>query len=250
MGAQQKKTPTLDEILGRLEVNLKRYDAGVPSLFCDEHVVSQAGAGSHGQATVTDSTFRLKRVADANHSMSLVESREIKSVNGKPATSQAMKGPSMLSGVFEGGLAVVSVEQRQCMKYTLERSKEKGANQLYVIRFATVRDPPNPGDCLLQEKSKGLVFVDPASMEITHLELTTPRHLIVQGTWDDSPVIGRRELTVDYAPVVLDGDTFWMPSTIDSRDTSGWTMWSFRAEYRNYHRLEVKSRILSDVDAR
>src|SRR5215469_1152257 len=41
MCAQQGKTPTLDEILQRLEANLSHYDKSVPNLFCDEHVVSQ-----------------------------------------------------------------------------------------------------------------------------------------------------------------------------------------------------------------
>ena len=40
MCAQQAKTPALDEILERLEANLNHYDKSLPSLFCDEHVVS------------------------------------------------------------------------------------------------------------------------------------------------------------------------------------------------------------------
>ena len=59
---------------------------------------------------------------------------------------------------------------------------------------------------------------------------------------------------VDYAPVVLDGDTFWMPLTIMSHADStseGFhaTTWTFEATYRNYHRLEVKSRILPSSEA-
>lgn len=242
--AEQRKVPTLDEILERLEGNLNHYDRSLPSLFCDEHVESRVEPGRRNEDTVTDSTFRLKRIVNADHTTTLVDSREIRKVDGKPATSQHMKGPSMLSGAFEGGLAVVSLDQRECMKYTLERSKDQRPGEPYVIRFATLRDPANPADCLLQEKSKGQVFIDPASMEITHLELTTPRHVIIPGTWYASSVIGKRELTVDYAPVVLDGETFWMPSRIASRDASGWTTWSFEASYRDYHRLEVKSRIL------
>ena len=47
----------------------------------------------------------------------------------------------------------------------------------------------------------------------------------------------------------LAGDeTFWMPTAITMRNTSGFgfnqIVWSFRASYRNYHLQEVTSRIL------
>jgi hypothetical protein len=61
--------------------------------------------------------------------------------------------------------------------------------------------------------------------------------------------MGDRVLTVDYAPVQLDGQTFWMPAAIASTVTSGRgtfhaIVWTFKATYRNFHKLEVTSRIL------
>jgi hypothetical protein len=253
---QQAKTPTLEEILQRLEANLNHYDAGVPSFFCDEHVVSEREHSQrkmeHGQRNeniITDSVFRLKRTLNPDHTTTLVESREIKTVDGKPATSQDMDGPTMLRGWFEGGLAIVSPSQTTCMNYTLQRINKNHPADPYVVRFATVLTPQNSADCLLQEDSKGRVFIDPASMQVTHLELTTPHHTIIEGDSYRSPVVGKRDLTIDYAPVQLEGQTFWMPSTITLHATSGsgtfhMIVWSFRATYRNYHKLEVKSRIL------
>jgi hypothetical protein len=248
--AQPAKTPTLQEILERLEANLNHYDTGVPSLLCDEHVISsQVAPGQRDHNTITDSVFRLKRTPNPNHPTTLVESREIKTVDGKAATSQNMEGPTMLSGAFEGGLAVVSLNQTACMNYDLQRINRNRPAEPYIVRFATVLTPQTPPNCLLQEKSKGRVFIDPASMQITHLEITTPRHTITPGNLYRSPFVGKRDLTVDYAPVLLGGETLWMPSTITMRVTSGsgtfhTVVWSFRATYRNYHKLEVKSRIL------
>lgn len=248
--AQQAKTPTLEEILQHLDSHLDHYDARVPSLFCDEHVVSQVEHGSRTEdTTVTDSIFRLKRTPDPDDTTTLVESREIKTVNGKPAVSQKMDGPTMLSGVFEGGLAVVSLKQTACTNYKLERVHKKHPADPYIVSFATVLMPQNTAGCLLKENSKGRAFIDPASMQITHLELTTPHHVITPGDKYRSPFIGERVITVDYAPVLLGGETFWLPSTIDLRVTSGSgtfhkSVWSFRAAYRNYHKLEVKSRVL------
>ena len=254
MSAQPTKTPTLEEILQRLEANLNHYDARLPSLFCDEQVISNVEPGQRQQDIITDSVFRLKRSTNADHTTTLVESREIKNVNGKAPTSRDLKGPSLLSGVFEGALAIISSNQTTCMNYALQRINRHRATEPYIIRFATVLTPDNSSDCLLQENSKGRAFIDPASMQITRLELTTPHHTIIPADRYSSSVIGKRVLTVDYAPVVLDGEAFWMPSTIASRETSDpgtfhMTVWSFQATYRNYHKLKVTSRILPGNEA-
>ena len=248
--SQRAKAPTLQEILQRLEANLNQYDTRVPSLFCDEHVISsQVAPGQRDQNTITDSVFRLKRTANPDHTTTLVESREIKTVDGKPPTSQKIDGPAMLSGAFEGGLAVVSLNQTVCMNYDFQRINRNRPAEPYIVRFATVLTPQNTAKCLLQENSKGRVFIDPASMQITHLEINTPRHVIVPGNSYGSPFVGKRDLTLDYAPVLLGGETFWMPSKVAMRVTSGSRtfhpiVWSFQATYRNYHKLEVKSHIL------
>ncbi len=243
--AQRAKAVSLVEVLQRLEANLKAYDAGVPSVFCDEHVVSsRVEPRERDLHTTTDSVFRLKRIPQGT-TTTLQESREIKSVNGRPAGSQAVGVPALLTGIFEGGLAVVSVGQTSCMNYKLEEAKGSGD---IIVRFTTLLTPSNIADCFLQEKSKGRVVIERAAMQVKRLEIETPRHTIVEGDEYTSAEVGRRELTVDYAPVLLGSETFWMPSAIGMRTTSGsdfdQTVWTFQASYRNYHRLEVKSRIL------
>jgi hypothetical protein len=248
--AQQAKTPTLDEILSRVDWNLNKYDTRVPSLFCDEHLISTyVETGQRDQKTITDSVFRLKRTREPGHRTTLVESREIQSVDGKPATSQDLDGPTLLSGAFEGGLAVVSLNQASCMNYELHGINKNRLTKPYIVLFSTVLTPENSSKCLLQEKSKGRVLIDPASMQITRLEIATPRHTIVDEGGHTSPLVGKRDITVDYASVLLGGEIFWMPSTITMRVTRGsgtfhMAIWSFRATYRNYHKLEVTSRIL------
>lgn len=247
--AQTTKTLSLSEILDRTEANLNHYDADLPSLFCSEHVVSsRVQYGPPDQATVTDSIFRLKRTRRPNHTTDFVESRRIKTVDGRTATSQHIDGPAMLSGVFEGGFAVVSREQAGCMSYKLQSLDTSSQKAQYIVRFSTVPTLQKSADCFLQEESEGRAFIDPASMQITRLEIITPRHIIVQRSAFRSAITGKRKLTIDYAPVSLGGETFWMPSIITMRTTSGFgfrrIIWSFRATYRNYHRLEVTTRIL------
>jgi hypothetical protein len=202
------------------------------------------------QATVTDSVFRLKRVLNADRTTTLEESREVKTVNGRPATTQEIGGPSIVHGAFEGGLAVVSLSQQACMNYTLERMKRNDAQGTIIVRFASVLTPENTGGCLLQENGRGQVFIDRATMQITRMELTTPHHTIIPGDeMGYGAIAGEWVLSVDYAPVVLDGKSFWMPETITSRTTGGRgsfhpIVWTFKASYGNFHKLEVRSRIL------
>ncbi len=91
-------------------------------------------------------------------------------------------------------------------------------------------------------------------MQITQIELTAPHHILYQP--DDGngqtpqPVTGMWTISVNYAPVLIGGRTFWMPSTIGSTTStqripgSILQVWSFKARYSNYHKLEVTSRIV------
>jgi hypothetical protein len=252
--AQPAHPPTLDDILLGLENNLHHYDTSIPSFFCDEHVVSQMFPAPASQNTVTNSVFRLKRSVNPDSTTSLDESREIKTVNGRPPTSQDIDGPSVLGGVFEGGLALVSINQKACMHYTLERIHPNRPQAPYIIRFATVDAAPRTDNCLLQEQGKGRVFIDPSTLQIKRMELTVPHHTIdsghrTPGGYQFPPTIGQWVVSVDYAPVQLSGQTFWMPATITSHTSAGTntfkpTFWSFVATYRDYHKLEVTSRIV------
>jgi len=204
----------------------------------------------HNRETVTDSVFRLKRTPQPDHTTTLEESREVKTVNGQPATRQEIDGPSIVRGAFEGGLAVVSLNQTSCMNYTLQRINRNDAKAPIIIHFASVLTPENRGGCLLHENGRGQVFLDRATMQVTRMELTTPHHTIIPtNEMGYGAIVGDWVLSVDYAPVVLDGKSFWMPATINSRSTSGRgtfhpIVWTFRANYSNYHKLEVTSRIL------
>lgn len=139
--------------------------------------------------------------------------------------------------------------------YSLQPIRKNRPTEPYVIHFVTDDSPRNPEKCLLQENSRGRAFIDPASMQIKHLDLTTPGHVIAPGDYSTPPLMGKRVLSVDYAPVLLGGEAFWMPSAISMRTTSGsgtfhMTVWSFRATYRNYHKLEVTSRIVPGSESR
>lgn len=128
------------------------------------------------------------------------------------------------------------------MSYALEPTKP---GKPYVIQFATL--PGKHNNCLLAEEGNGRVFIDPATMQVKRMELVVPDHIILPQT------VGVWRIAIDYAPVLLDGRTFRMPTTIVSTAVSTYdgteTEWAFNARYSNYHKLEVTSRILPSGDS-
>jgi hypothetical protein len=237
--AQQAATPTLDEILLRLENNLDHYDKQVPNFFCNEHVGSSLIYGKKHQSTVTDSVFRITR----NLSGTLTESREIKAVNGTPTAAEQVGGPVTLSGVFSGGLDAVSLRQKACMSYTLQPIKPGHPDDPYVIQFTTLPNTKRRSGCVLKEEGTGRVFIDPTTTQVTRMELMAPHHAISPGE------TGVWNISINYAPISLVGQIFWMPTTITSTATPSDAyvpaVYSFSARYSNYHKLEVTSHIVS-----
>ena len=241
--AQQTPFPTLDEVLTRLEDNRQHYDTQIPNFFCDEHVASLLTYDKNHQSTTTDSVFRLERILKPDRTAKLVESREIKAVNGTPAAGDSIGGPVILSGVFSGGLYVVSLSQKACMRYALEPMKPEHPGDPYVVEFATLPSDQLPSGCVMRENSTGRVFIDPATMQVKRMELTAPHHNISvaepPGVWS---------IWVDYAPVVFAGKTFWIPTIIRSKAVPdrphNSTVYTFDARYSNCHKLEVTSRVL------
>lgn len=239
VSAQQSSPPTLERILSQLEINLSRYDKQVPDFFCSEHVISSLVYGKKRQSTITDSIFRVER----SPSGTLTESREIKAVNGSSAEGRQLGGPVVLGGVFSGGLDAVSIRQNPCMSYTLQPVAAGRQNVPYVIQFATLPDARNNSECVLKEEGSGRVLIDPATMQVTRMELSAPNHRINPGE------VGTWYISIDYAPAVLAGKTFWMPTTIRSTETPAATdytpaVYSFSATYTDYHKLEVTSHIV------
>lgn len=255
---QKGETPTLGEILQRLQANVDQYNASVPSFFCDEHVVSTIVPDPTNASSVTDATFRLKRVPKpgAEGKTILEESHEVKMVNGRPATGDTVGGPGFLRGAFSNGLALVSANQQACMRYTLRPIRENNTSDPTIIQFASVPARNRPHACGMQEDVSGRVLIDPETMQVTHMEFTAPRHFIGTAAspfsgYDASPIVGRWDVTVEYAPVLLGGKNFWLPTKISDRMRSSLVpnRWSYDATYSNYHKLEVTSRIVPDSEA-
>jgi hypothetical protein len=79
-------------------------------------------------------------------------------------------------------------------------------------------------------------------MQVTRMELRAPNHAI------NPAEVGMWYISINYAPILLVGQTFWMPTALTStatpNDVYTPTVYSFSARYSDYHKLEVTSRIV------
>ena len=236
---------TLEQVLERLQENFLEYVRSVPSLFCDEVVQSEFGPANSGIEAVhsrTESIFRLQRRILAARKLELVESRDLKRVDGKPVSSGSLAGPAILMGAFGTGLGVAGTAQTMCTKFRMHPLMTFFAPHRIVIEFESLPGSAENPVCSTR-RSHGRVFVDPETMRIRRIEMTTPNYEIVP------KVMGEWVWSVDYDPVMLGGKPFWLPKTILSDATAyglNSLSWTFEAKYSNYHKLEVRSRIVTD----
>jgi len=241
--AQEAKSSELDEILARLEQNLDFYDSQIPNFFCHEHVLSQllySGHPQHKQLTITDSTFHLTRVSRPDQSSFFSESREGMAINGSPTQRKELDGPAVLSGVFSRGLNTVSLIQKDCMRYSLATTNKTVSPEFQIINFESIPNRSNQSDCVFPEKAAGRIFVDRDALQVVRMDVTIPHHLVT------TEYYGQWKIAIGYGPVQLGEHKYWLPQSIVSAliplDEDG-IMWSFNADYSNYHKFEVTTRI-------
>jgi hypothetical protein len=210
--AQAQQPINLDRTLSQIEVNTELYNVTVPSFICDEHIVSQeVHAGKIKREITVDAVFSVTRsTVKAN---TLEESREVKLVDGKPAPTKSITMPLSFSGVFSGALnKFLSSDHRLCFEYAADASTPSPKG-IAAFTFVARPDTASHPDCAsIQPGTTGRFTVDTASMQVTHIERT-----VQNSVGKDRTVLGTA--AVDYAPVILNGKSFWLPTTITAFTT-------------------------------
>jgi hypothetical protein len=240
--AQSTDETALRDILSRMQGNMADYLRNVPNFFCDEHVLSSIEEKRATQKTSTDSIFRLRRSAAPAGELQFTESREIAKMNGRPAQGEKIQGPTIFTGAFTNAAAVVSLDLAHCYDYKLLPNAPVGKSFAIVVDFASQESALTDSSCPTPERVTGRAYIDPQNFHLLRVEAQIPNHDAVDGilalwTWE-----------IDYAPVSFDSRQFWMPRRIASKAQANdkTAVWSFTANYSNYHKLNVTSHIVTD----
>jgi hypothetical protein len=235
----QQSNATLDQILARVEANTEQYKTSVPSFLCDEHIISQEiHDGKLRHETTVDALFRVTR--STSQTGLLNESREVKAIDGKLSGNNKINMPISFSGGFSGALAkFLSADHHQCFDYGPDPAAVVPAGTAaftFTSREAAAKDP----NCAsIQPGTTGKFIIDSATVQVTHIERTLPYPI-----GKDHGVLGTA--SVDFAPVTLNGKSFWLPFTVTAftSETPKTNAFRFTAHYSNYHRFAASSTIL------
>ena len=242
--ATQTPTPdhlTQDQVLARITANAATYNATLPSLTAEESIDSEIHTlGIFHQRTHAQATFRVLRQAPG---APLKESRQFLSFNNKPLDpTHPGHLPLTVIGAF-GAVQSTFFRPDHLSSYRFNLLPTPAPNGNLQLTIAG--DPTNPscqGTCA---GLSGLALLDPATLQITHIDRTI------------TPEASQRNhaaffVAVDFAPARLSGpagdQTFWLPTRISTRleHNDGF----FIATYSNYRRFTASMQILPlDPDA-
>lgn len=236
---------SLEAILMRLQVHHWEYERNVPDFFADEWAVSEMhGMQTSKMQTISESEFRLRRGDRNVFPPELIETRTVLRSNGVAVSGNRLNGPSILIGAFSNGLAMVTLQQRVCFNFRIARHREVHHAAAFAIEYEIKPHASEIPGCVPWPGTRGEAVVDANTFDTLRFQMYVPRYPVVPG------MEGPWRWSVEYAPVILDGKHYSLPSKITSNAESldGRFVWSFSASYRNYHKLSVTSHIITNVD--
>jgi hypothetical protein len=241
--------PKLNQILPRVQEHVKELEHSLPDFICDEKITSkELMGGTTIHETDVDSTFRGTQNRDKNPDgkyQPFTEWRDIQTIDGRPAPKgQQLTGPFLFGGGFSSILVeIFAAENSQYFNYKVIGTEKVDGKAAVIVKFETRKGQ----DALLHRelfgtqyvmKGSGKAWIDLSSMNVLRLEIQ----------YLDPPMPeGVLSLAVDYAPVVIQEKTFWMPKTVTAEQTipnpkvpvGG----QYVAEYSNYQEYKVSVRI-------
>ncbi len=213
--------PKLDQVLPRVQDHVKEFEHSLPDFICDEKITSKELMGGKTiHETDIDSTFRGTQNRDKNPDGKyepFTEWRDIQMVDGRPAPKgQQLTGPFLFGGGFSSILVeIFSAENSNYFNYKVIGADKVDDKAAVVLKFETKKDQ----QALLHRelfgtqyvmKGSGKAWIDLASMNVLRLEIQ----------YLDPPMPeGVLTLAVDYAPVVIQEKTFWMPRMVTAEQT-------------------------------
>jgi hypothetical protein len=240
---------SVEERVQRVIDYSKAYRANLPSLECDEAMVSQRlKDGKVKQEMRIKATLREIRDEQEpggfrdEYSYNMVNGRRVK---GRAATDPRLraKTPYFVHNVFANSLGIGDRPLPGCYDYRFETLDPEtpgdggGAGQDRTIRF-TMDLKPGARDAACRRIPEGYhktMLMDAATGAVRHVERRVSLRYAAANL--EIP-----EVVIDYAPEKLGDDTYWLPVRFEANDPT--VEGRMIATYSNFHRYTVVARIL------
>lgn len=228
--AAGQQQPPPEGLLQRLQGYSTAYRERLPSLSCDELIVSQSL--KHGKVKKTVKIeATLREVRDGGGPDPFSEKVEFKTVNGHAVTG-FFKMPYYVQGGFANLIGFTQPELGGCFDYAVSPIGGS-ANQRLTI---TPKAHTALGRCAtIPQGYRRIVVFDPASDRILHTERIYPAE-------PNQEVSEPYFAAIDYAPQKLGDAVFWLPSVFTAHDEKDERRMT--ARYSNYHRYAGEMKVL------
>ena len=228
--AQQPPAP--DALLARLYAFTADYRTTLPSLTCDESIVSQRAKKNKIKTEMhIESTLRELRRETSGLDDPFAEEHTFHTVDGKPAVGD-FKIPYFVEGGFANMVGFAHPERIPCIDYRVSAGEQPGTVRMEM----SARTDAASANCAAVFKGYHAVIVaDPESGRILRSERTIGPD---QATQREEAFFA----SVEYGPQQLGDRTFWLPRKLAAHDDKD--EGRMFATYSNCHRFGSEVRIL------
>jgi len=213
----------------------KAYRANVPSLECDETMLSQRVIkGKVKWEVKIKATFRELR--DETEPGGFKDDYTFLSVDGKRAKPH-FKPPYFVYNVFANSLGIGDTPRPACFDYRFTPLDGGRTMQFNIdVRAGDGRPGPRDPSCAkIPDEYHKVMLIDTASGAVRHVERRISAAFADEK--DEIPYVA-----IDYAPQKLGEDTFWLPVRFEASDAD--QQGRMIATYSNFHRYAGVTRVL------
>lgn len=229
-----QRPQSVDALLDRLDAYAKQYQATLPSLACDEQIISQE-LNKKGRVTwevMAQASLREIRTNDPYSPF--LEKRDFRTVNGRrpKATFRTSQLPYFVEGGFAGLVGFKRWEQRECFNYVVSPGENGQTVRLDMALKARIS---NASCAEIPVGFHRVVIADPETGRILHTERTIAPE---EAERNSEAYFGG----IDYAPQKLGDQVFWLPLKFYAHDAQNRA--SMFVTYSNYHRYTGELKVL------
>lgn len=219
-----------EEQIRRVIAYAKAYRENLPSLECDETMLSQRVKNGKVKWEVKVKAT-LRELRDENEPGGFRDDYTFKSVDGKPAKPN-FRTPYFVHNVFANSLGIGESLRPTCFDYRFATLDDGRTLQFNIDSKPGVRDP----SCnKIPDDYHKMMLIDTASGAVRRVERRISPEFADNNL--EIPYV-----TIDYAPQRLGEDTFWLPVRFEASDLN--QEGRMIATYSNFHRYAGVAKIL------
>jgi hypothetical protein len=246
---QQVSRPAspLSALVDRLYAYADQYRATLPSLSCDERIVSWDVSfnGKIKRQVRLDGTLRELRKTPPDPFDPFSEQHRVSKVNGKPVRApggtlgiEDLSIPYFIQGIFANLIGFHREELKDCFVYRASAVDDGKAGQGEVqVEVDRKPEPPAEACRVILPGTHYMVIADAETGRIVHSERTIPSGTAEQ---NDEAYFA----SIDYAPVQFGDRIFWLPARSSAHDAT--ETGSMESVYSNCHRYASEVRIVPE----